>query len=278
MASIGVLSSIPCDQSFKDFLQDQINANVAAANTFTYKDDNTTIALLDKAILDFNAGHPVAVSWIITLGGRIAYDRMVAATSNNTNTLPFVSLLGAAPANPPNLCHGGVSLESYQHNADRVDYLVQQNGFGPDTISLFYNQYSPLQQDEINHWNNVIRATYPNLGNPVQAFQGAAPTANDYATTVPNIPTQHVTVSADPFFHKTKGRLVAAFNGTNKYVCYPLHNYENANPHPNANFATLLGSTLEFAIKVLGVVAALAINGHPINTFIKDPVGKAKDL
>ncbi len=273
--SIGVLSSIPCDE-FKNTLQDVINVNITGQNAFTYKDDRNTVALLQQAVQEFNAGNPVAVTWIITLGGRIAYDSIVDVAA--ANAIPFVSLLGAAPANRPNLCHGGVSLESYGYNKYRVDYLVNQRGFDSGSISLYYSQYSHLAQAELDDWNNVLPISFPGLGPAVPAFTSAAPNAADYAHTVGNIPTQNVVISADPFFHKTKNRLVGPLNGTNKYVVYPFHNYENARPAPTHNFATVYGPTLDSAIKVLGVIAAIVINNHTTIDFLKDPIGIFKDL
>ena len=147
--NIGVLSSIPCGFSFRDFLESEIKANVPLPATFTYRDDKNNAAALDAALAELNGGgaKPVAgINWIITLGGRIAYDRTKAATNAGTNGKPFVSLVGTDPyadaAPPPALFRGGVSLESYGHNQTRADYLINQKGLS--SISLYQNQFSPL--------------------------------------------------------------------------------------------------------------------------------------
>ena len=282
--SIGVLSSIPCSLSFRDFLEYEIRANVPLPATFAYRDDKNNPAGLNAALVELNGGgaNPVAgINWIITLGGRIAYDSTVAATTAGINNRPFVSLLGTDPYSgapaPPPLFRGGVSLESYGNNRARADYLINQKGFDANnSISLYRNQFSPLAVAERAAWQAI---GYPQLlANPVDAFTGGSPRAADYATTVNNITTQAVIISADPYFQKTKHKLVSALNDAGLYVCYPLHNYANASPPPAPGSATLLGSTLEHAIKVLAAVASLAINGVQMNRVIKEPAGRAKDL
>jgi hypothetical protein len=281
--NIGVLSSIPCEFSFRDFLESEISANVPLPATFTYKDDKKTAAGLNAALQQFNTGAN-AVDWIITLGGRIAYNQTVNATSAGINTKPFVSLVGADPyaeaPQPPPLFKGGVSLESYGHNKDRADYLINQKGFtANNSISLYQNQFSPLATAETAAWQALQALGHPQLlSNPIPAFTSAAPNPKDYANTVDGITTQAVIISPDPFFQKTKHRLVGALNDSGLYVCYPLYNYANASPSPAPGSSTLLGSTLEHAIKVLAVAASLAINGAPINRVVKEPPGKAKDL
>src|SRR5260370_33759190 len=133
--SVGVASSIlPIDQPFKNALINQLNADVAGGVTPAYPTDTD----VGKWVTTWNTTNPQDL--VITLGGRIAYDAAVAASSPIAQPKPFLSLMGAAPDTLPKGCVGGVSLERYAHNLERVQYLL---GKRHNRIALFYNQNAP---------------------------------------------------------------------------------------------------------------------------------------
>jgi hypothetical protein len=286
MPTIGVVSSIPCERTFKDALEGTINANTVGGATFNFKyhHDKAPGSDLDKAVLDFNTGGADPADFIVTLGGRVAYE-----AAANHSKLPFVSLVGAIPSKPEKACYGGVSLESYLHNKERADYLIGLGYTATHSISLFYNQNSIIATEETNNWAALVNSgSYPQLvTTPIKAMQNGN-NKSDYDATVNDIGSEAVIISADPFFQKTRKDLILALNtyfvpsrGTS-YVCYPLYNYENPSLPPVKGHATLLGPKLEEAIKALGQVAMLAIAaldaGRPPVGFLREPLGVPKDL
>jgi hypothetical protein len=105
--SVGVASSIVIEQPFKDALINQLNPDVAGGVTPTYATDTN----VGNWVTDWNNAHPKDL--IVTLGGRIAYEAAVAASSPIAQPKPFLSLMGAAPDTLPKGCVGGVSLYQF---------------------------------------------------------------------------------------------------------------------------------------------------------------------
>jgi hypothetical protein len=273
--SVGVASSIvPIDQPFKDALINQLNADVAGGVMPTYATDTN----VGNWVTDWNNAHPKDL--IITLGGRMAHEAAVTASSAFPQPKPFMSLMGAAPDTLPNGCVGGVSLESYAHNLERVKYLIAR---GYNSISLFYNQNAPtsIRDAELANWQSLaMRFPHQVVRSPVQAMLGNRNDQRDYTTTVPTIVAGAVIVSPDPFFYISKDALLQAFNSRRRdlYVCYPLHDHANGATKPNHGSATLHGPKLKQAIKLLGAIAAFYLNDGLKPGFLQMPVGEPKDV
>jgi hypothetical protein len=269
--SVGVASSIVIEQPFKDALINQLNPDVAGGVTPTYATDTN----VGNWVTDWNNAHPKDL--IVTLGGRIAYEAAVAASSPIAQPKPFLSLMGAAPDTLPKGCVGGVSLESYAHNLERVKHLIAK---GYNSISLFYNQNAPasIRDDELSNWKSLAKYYSQVVPTPVAAM-------GNFATTVPTITAGAVIVSPDPSFNMSKDALVQAFNDRDNqhhdlYVCYPLHDHANGATNPNHGSATLLGPKLERAIKLLGAIAGFYLTDpdHLKPGFLQMPVGHPKEL
>jgi hypothetical protein len=212
------------------------------------------------------------------VGGNVVYNAIKGATDNPN----FVALFGAMPdLNPVNLgnCLGGVALASWQSNKARVDYLTAKLNCQPNEIGLYYNQNSAMSSDEVTNWD-IISPKQAGVSS-AKNFSGglvgpprtnnAAQFAVDFApagTFFPNR-VRAVVISADPFFQENKTSLVDAINAWvtagagNRYVCYPLQDYKNANNLPTSTRSTLYGPDLELAYGTLGFLArSVADNGY----------------
>jgi hypothetical protein len=266
MATIGIMSSINYEKSFQDALEN--NVNVSGVSFHHPAEDNATD--LVQAVKNLLAAK---VDYIVTLGGYIAYS--AAAT---TSTVPFFSLTGEIPTMLAAKCWGGVSLESWAHNKDRVEYLIGQ-GYNTETaISLYYNQNSGLATDEVNDWTNNLYPNYKTAGsgyvlvqNPITAMKSKKNDENDFDTTADNILSGAVIVSPDPFFHEKHDKLVGKLNKKTLYVCYPLQNYADAKPKKGS--AVLYGPKLEDAITTLaGLINSALTKGTGVG-FSTQPLG-----
>ena len=271
--SIGIASSIAIEQPFKDALINQLNADVTGGVTPTYAPDTD----VGKWVKTWNSTNPQDL--IITLGGRVAHEAAVAASSAFPQPKPFMSLMGAAPDTLPKGCVGGVSLESYAHNLERVKHLIAK---GYDTISLFYNGTAPqsIRTEELNNWASLATSNKQIVKTPVNAMLSNKNNSGDYAKTVPTIAKGAVIVSPDPYFHTSKDHLVDAFDHRKDdlYVCYPLHNHATGANKPTYGSATLLGPKLEQAIKLLGALAGFYLTDNSKPGFLKMPVGHPEDV
>ena len=262
--SIGVISSIKCEASFKKAFENALNNNLTGGATITptYK---CTLgydeAPLGNAVKQFvRAG----VGLIVTFGGVVAFNAANKVAYNSAT--PFLSLVGGTPdqngAQFPNpgtgQFYGGVSLESYAGNADRIAHLYDK-GYQPADICLLYNPNSVMAGAEIAAWTGGT--TTPAAGD------GAGNNdSSNYPAVFAAIREPAIVVSADPYFHHSRDDLIAAANGSGKYVCYPLYNYRNkrGTNQPNHGHATLYGPKLEEAMSALGEMAAAVLNtGNP---------------
>jgi hypothetical protein len=291
---VGIVSSITCSATFKTYFEGAATANVAnalGANWSKYSDnlgyDFSNTGQLAGAVTAFNVvtAGATAVGLIVTAGGNVAYE----AANAFSNTVPFLSLVGTVPANPTVRSLGGVSLESFTHNTERIGYL---SSMGVKNISLFCNQNSRMYSAETTAWTALATAfngAKPGTVNPAPVkamLVNGTNSASDYATTISDIPSGGVIVSADPFFGRTRNGLISALNSfvainkNRNYVCYPLYNFENkgGTHQPTAGNATLLGPRIEFSIKTLGQMAALALNNATNLGFLKEPIGAPQDL
>lgn len=290
-ATIGVVASIKCEPSFKSYFEGALKGNLAAAVPYTqptYKDGlGYRSADLQSQIAYFNSP-ATQVGLIVTVGGNVAFNAAKDYANANPASKPFLSLVGAVPSAVPASCWGGVSLESWRKNEDRVLDLINNSGFAASqSISLFYNQNSAMSSDEINDWMR-LSGIYPQVNpNPVNAMLGGANNSSDYATSVADLYDGAVIISADPYFHRTREQLIQQLNifvsqNPKNYVTYPLYNYENrgGTNKPTPGHATLLGPRIEDAITVLGMLAAVTTNSgaSPGVSFLKEPLGLPKVL
>ena len=187
-------------------------------------------------------------------------------TATSTGRQNPFSLVGGTTSNfpgtaPPASFYGGVTLESFGHNADRLDHLTGKSAahahnFPLAQIALLINPDSSVGADESLRWpsdgGHIYQARdkttiQSELGN----FAGSNHTA--------------IIISADPFFTDNLEYVIQQANGTSKHVCYPFQEYANASagaghPHPTHNKHTLHGPKLLDAYQQLGQVVASVIS------------------
>jgi hypothetical protein len=200
---------------------------------------------LRRAIEAFNTDPDIGL--IVTVGGLV-----VSEVADNVATKPFLSLVGAAPANTSAKFFGGVTLESYKSNPARIGHLGGL-GFPPGEIGLFYNPNSAMSGKETAAWTGATP-----VGCTVDANGDVNPAT--YPTDLAKFPSsvKAIVVSADPFFTESMNKLVDAANRTGKRVCYPLQDYGEATPAPTAGKTTLFGPSLKSSYKLLGRLAKVA--------------------
>jgi hypothetical protein len=276
MPNIGVVSSIPYTSNTK--YQKALENNVSGVTFLAAKDDKgDDLATLGQAVKDVITG---GANYIVTLGGVNAYT--AAATKANNPNIPFFSLIGETPLNPlPDNCWGGVSLESWANNKTRVEYLITKGYKAKGSISLYYNQNSGMWAHETDNWMNTLYPAYLNANGdnilvkaPVKSMKNGN-NENNFDSTVLNVTSAAVIVSAHPFHNKRNDKLVAAFNGANIYACYPLKDYDGGNP--KAYFATVYDLSIENAIKDLAGVITAALNSNSKQPFTKENPGTPSD-
>lgn len=235
---IGVISTIrvptPLRTAFKSGLNNP-NVVIKVEHALSYNRNK-----LKAKILQFNADETIGL--ILTVGGLVAYQAAALFA-----TKPFLSLVGDAPVNPAALCYGGVSMQSYRSNPDRVTYLGGK-GFAPAQIGLIQNPNSAMATAEKAAWTGAR----PTLTAGVNANGDNDPTTypNDFANIPANLTA--IVLSADPFFQDTKDDLVAAANSANRYMCYPLQDYAAAAPAPTHLKATAYGPALADPYTLMG--------------------------
>ena len=230
-ATIGVVASIKCESTFKSYFEGALKDNLLSPPIVyampTYKDGlGYRPADLQSAINYFITGAN-QVGLVVTVGGNIAFNAANDYANANPGSRPFLSLVGAVPAVAPTLCWGGVSLESWKKNEDRVVDLINNCGFtAPQTISLYHNQNSAMSADETYDWTSNLAPKYPQVNpNPVSAMLSGTNNSSDYATTVQDLYDGAAIVSADPYFHRTREQLIQQLNNafvaqSSKQLCY----------------------------------------------------------
>src|SRR5215831_17582674 len=187
--------------------------------------------------------------FIAAVGGSI----VMAAIINSTTPLPFVSLVGAMPKDIGAFCLGGVSLESWASNKDRIAILKSKLSLAnADNVALYRNTQSAMAPDEAADWTLQVAPSAANI----------IPTSGNYNTDFSSIPAaiQGIVVSSDPTFQQNKDALVAAINtwvgaAANRYVVYPLQIYSRAAQPPATTESTLYGPDLYQAYYKLGQLA-----------------------
>jgi hypothetical protein len=216
-------------------------------------------------------------------GGRAAYDA-IFAEYNPT----FVCLVGELPdLNDLRNCAGGISLDTWKSNADRLAYLTAKLGCNANQVGLYYNPNSGVAAHEVPEWDRI---NPPVAGvSRARAFSGAggvgtaAPTNNAAQFAVDFAPAGNlfqglraVIISADPFFQANKNPLIQASNNwltgaANRYICYPLQDYKNVGAapvnRPTGTRSTLYGPDLSTAYSVLGFLAKSAVENNSVGFF-----------
>src|SRR5262245_38761395 len=226
---IGVISTISISTDMKKAIRTGVN-NPDIPIKFTYVGSYKK-AKLRRKVDRFNSDTKIGL--IVTVGGNKAYD---AAARRATK--PFISLLGAAPSAPDQQCYGGFEMKSYAFNENRVQELTDPDGlnFSRSKIVLLQNPNAFIAGVEADDWRRNVRG-----GPLIEAGADTTPDENDSSTYQTafeaiahmNPPVDAVVISADPFFQETMDELVAAANGSNKYICYPLQEYADAYDPPS---------------------------------------------
>jgi hypothetical protein len=260
-AGIGIISTVDMPTGWRNAFKTGLNQSgvrIKFKHKESYKENK-----LKTAIDKFNNDQEIGL--IVTVGGLVIFK--VADTNASK---PFISLIGGPPANHGAKFYGGVSLQSYQSNPARINYLGTK-GFGSANVGLYYNPNSAMSGVETQLWTGAqppIAATGDNSKN---AFGG------DFAN-MPGTITA-VVVSADPFFQEAKNDLVAAANNSGKYLCYPLQDFGSSAPKPDHGEATLYGPALTDAYKLMGERAAVVLTtSAPLSPLLVSVPDTIKDV
>jgi hypothetical protein len=199
---------------------------------------------------------------LATCGGSVALYAL--NDEGSISVPPFVSLVGSIPPqNELGQCKGGVSLESYGSNRERLKYLTDK-GHNPNNIYLLTNKNSQMHEKEKTAWNNDPKLLVSYAGkddgtNDATRLQwdfngnGAQAPAK-----IPNGATALI-ISADPFFQAEQGVLVPLINnwlqtGAGRHVVYPSGGFANS-PLGGGGQSTILGPDLTKAYMLLGILA-----------------------
>jgi len=249
--AIFLVSTIKLSRPLKDAFESGVGQPARIFDDIDYDDIKKKIGDLDN---------PNRL--IVTSGGLIAFE----AAKEKATRSNFVSLVGHEPTGNIGKCLGGVTLNSFNVNNSRADFLesIGRNRAG---IGLFCNLKSKFNPDEEADWATIpgVNHTIAHGGNTANK-NDSSHYLNDLTSADAGITT--MVISADPFFLKTKEKLIKAANdwvalaapGT-RHVCYPLEDYANAdgNNKPTPNTASWYGPNLLDAYRDLGLSAASAL-------------------
>jgi len=252
---LGILSSITLTPKLRAAIEAGYNSVKGNPSRDASGYNLANISANGRALVSGDPAHGIpSCQFVVAVGGSIVHSAISASSS-----VSFVSLVGAIPVNVSSSCLGGVSLESWASNRDRVAILLAKLGTPTPPISsivLYYNPASKMCGDEEADWD----AFNP----PVAGAVTRVPTTNnfqgDFTGISPNV--QGLVISADPFFQDHKSDLVNAANawvstaGTNRYVVYPLQIYGEVAPIHGKT--TLYGPDLYQAYFRLGQLARSA--------------------
>jgi hypothetical protein len=249
---IGVISTINIKHEMKHAIKAGVN-DPGIKLKFVYVGSYKR-AKLKKKIEKLN--NDTEVGLIITLGGNKTFDAATALSDKN-----FVSLVGSIPTPQPAKCKGGVSLNSFMANGDRIDHLVNDKKKKKNKIALLCNPNSSMNVNEENNWTNALSMPASSIyhaGKDNQADENDSSTFQAAFETITDDNMQAVIISADPFFQDAMDELVADANKSGVYVTYPLQDYANAWEPPESGQSTLQGPDLIAACTSLGGIAAAA--------------------
>jgi hypothetical protein len=252
---IGVISSIEYTQDLKTAFASGVNDGTITIK-FKHKIGYNPNQL-NNAIDQFNQDSDIGL--IVTVGGLVVYQAAETYAAANAGAKPFLSLVGGTPSSPSSKFRGGVSLESYTTNPNRIQCLIDK-GYLESQICLFSNPNSAMQPTETGHWGGA---------NPIQGTTPGSNNFNTYQNAILSIPVDvtAIVISADPYFYDSGDALIRAANNSNRYVCYPLLDYASVKgATPNSGSTTLYGPSLTYAYSVLGQRAVIVVKapGTPV--------------
>jgi hypothetical protein len=174
---------------------------------------------LKKAVEALNKN--IDVGLIVTVGGLAS-----AIAAYLYSTKPFLSIFGGTTTEFPGNSaagkfYGGVNLQTFPNNAERVGHLHDDLGYQPEQIALLLNPDAAMYKHEKKEWND-------------SANRGTIYEANDllgmttaFSNFTNNLNENAMIISPDSFFQDNKGALLELAKASNKYLCYPFHTYDN---------------------------------------------------
>jgi hypothetical protein len=157
----------------------------------------------------------------VTVGGLPS----AIAALNNAKQKPFLSLIGGTTPEFDGTIttkfYGGINLDTFKHNGDRIDKLLNYTGGSdPTKIWLLVHQNTTgMTPHEVEAWTGGTVIYVDGPSDFPAAFQ-QFDTGNAVA----------LVVSASPMLQENKTILVAEAKKHNKRVCYPLRIYADAGP------------------------------------------------
>jgi hypothetical protein len=164
---------------------------------------------------------------VVAVGGLIT-----GQAAMNVGTVPFLALTGGTvnfkDAKSGSFL-GGICLDSYKHNSDRITNLMNKLSILADQICLLYNTNAAMsvtEQQQFTYSQNAdIDPT--NVNNASAIYTAAFDAIGQMTDSGGNPPgIQAIIVSADPFFTQTKEQLKAVAANYPYYIIYPLKEYK----------------------------------------------------
>jgi hypothetical protein len=258
---LGILSSIPVPNDLKNALEAGYGATGKKREASSYLPDKIHDAGVDLK----NTDH---CDIIACVGGSIVHSAI-----RGDAPLPFVALVGAMPATIGQYCLGGISLESWASNRERILAVTTRTPITLANIALYRNPNSGMALDEATDWNKTIASLSAGAAAPIVIDSTSVfgtPRYNLNFNTASIIPAnvQGIVISADPLFLSQMDQLVAATKtwlaaGAARYVVFPLQIYAESIGAITAGVSpagqiTLYGPDLYQAYYKLGQLAQVA--------------------
>jgi hypothetical protein len=257
--NVWVVSSIPFsgtnfETQFKKGL-----GNIAG--TYTTSDNlGYDPATLQAAVK--NAGKDNS-TLVVAVGGLIT-----GQAAMKVGTVPFLALTGGT-VNFKNATSGsflgGICLDSYKHDTDRITYLMNKLNITADQICLLYNSNAAMAITEQQQFTYSQSADIDptNVNNASAIYTAAFNLIGQMTDASGNPPgIQAIIVSADPFFTQTKESLKTAAGNYPYYMMYPLKEYKTGTA-PKKKHATIHAPNddLPTVYKKMGVKARAIVTG-----------------
>jgi hypothetical protein len=208
-----------------------------------------------------NAGNATLV---VTVGGLKA-----AQAALNVGTVPFISLAGGTAGftdTTSRIFLGGICLDTYKHNIDRINYLMNKLTITADQICLLYNGNSAVSATEEQQFTYTQNADIDptNVATANAIYTAAFDAIGQITDATGNSPgIQAIIVSADPFFTQTKEQLKFVASKYAYYMMYPLKEYRTGTPPKHAHSTTHTpNDDLPTVYRKMGVKAKNILGGQ----------------